>query len=137
MRTACRALWIALMPALLPAAVSAADLASDLVGLARAGATLRQLLQHTAGLLTYARIDWTGSEPPAPDTARYAFLAQPPGRVFEYSNLGYGLVGERLAQAITQRLPREADPAQPEHRPHRGYPAEASRNARSTELIRV
>jgi len=111
MRTACRALWIALMPALLPAAVSAADLASDLVELARAGATLRQLLQHTAGLLTYARIDWTGSEPPAPDTARYAFLAQPPGRVFEYSNLGYGLVGERLAQAIAQRLLREADPA--------------------------
>lgn len=60
--------------------------------------SVRQLLAHTAGLPTYARIHWAdragAREPFARSAARYATPVQPPGAIFEYSNLGYGLVGQ-------------------------------------------
>lgn len=55
-----------------------------------------QLLGHSAGLGTYAQIhyDEMAAAPPfARSVARFGVLVQPPGRVAEYSNLGYGLLG--------------------------------------------
>lgn len=56
-----------------------------------------QLLGHSAGLGTYAQIhygDAAAAPPPfARSVARFGVLVQPPGRVAEYSNLGYGLLG--------------------------------------------
>lgn len=61
-----------------------------------AGITLRQLLSHTSGLPTYARIRY-GADAAAASFEeafrRYGVVVHPPGRVMEYSNLGYGLVG--------------------------------------------
>ncbi len=59
--------------------------------------SLRQLLNHTSGLGTYGRIYWNDRDLPVKNLEdsfhKYGFLAQPPGKVFEYSNLGYGLIG--------------------------------------------
>lgn len=63
---------------------------------------LRQLLNHTSGLGTYAYIAWSDQERPVRSFVesfrKYGFAAQPPGVVSEYSNLGYGLVGHIIAQ---------------------------------------
>ncbi|HYC58421.1 MAG TPA: serine hydrolase domain-containing protein [Thermoanaerobaculia bacterium] len=70
--------------------------------------TLRQLLNHTAGLPTYATIRWSGEASPSHDAAtmfhRYGFAAHPPGTVSEYSNIGYGLVGHIIAEQSGQSL---------------------------------
>ena len=70
--------------------------------------TLRQLLNHTAGLPTYATIRWSGEASPSHDTAtmfrRYGFAAHPPGTVSEYSNLGYGLLGHIIAEQSGRSL---------------------------------
>jgi CubicO group peptidase (beta-lactamase class C family) len=59
--------------------------------------TVRQLLNHTSGLPTYATIRWAGEPSPPHDlremVRRYGFAAHPPGVVSEYSNIGYGLLG--------------------------------------------
>lgn len=56
-----------------------------------------QLLGHSAGLGTYAQIHYGDAIAAAPtfaqEVARFGVLVQPPGRVAEYSNLGYGLLG--------------------------------------------
>ena len=69
---------------------------------APAGApTLAQLLTHTGGLGTYARIRYgedVAKTPAVVDTAaRFGVPVNPPGRIAEYSNLGYGLLGEVVA----------------------------------------
>lgn len=64
--------------------------------------TLDRLLHHTAGLGTYARI-YAGEEIanarafPA-SLQDYSAPVQTPGRVAEYSNLGYGILGEIIAK---------------------------------------
>ncbi|HSX59289.1 MAG TPA: serine hydrolase domain-containing protein [Tahibacter sp.] len=60
--------------------------------------SVAQLLDHTAGLATYAHIYFGDAVARAPAFARsverFGVLVQPPGRVAEYSNLGYGLLGD-------------------------------------------
>lgn len=69
---------------------------------------VRQLLGHTSGLTTYVRIGWGGTTPAVPDAGAdpwpYAFAAQPPGTLFEYANLGYGLLGRIVEARSGQRL---------------------------------
>lgn len=65
--------------------------------------TLRRLANHTAGLATYARgclVDDSVCDP-SPVTAiqRYGVAVWKPGEMFDYSNLGYGVLGEVVAQA--------------------------------------
>ena len=75
MRTACRALWIALMPALLPAAASAADLASDLVELARAGSlrTFSYALVHRGEVIVAGAQGVADPDRSTPASARTPF----------------------------------------------------------------
>ncbi len=63
--------------------------------------TLTQLLTHTSGLGTYARIRYGEAMANAPDALEdwreHAVTVNTPGRIAEYSNLGYGILGEVLS----------------------------------------
>jgi CubicO group peptidase (beta-lactamase class C family) len=64
-------------------------------------ATVRRVATHTAGLTTYNRkcaVQDTGCEV-STETAirRYGILFWPPGEHFDYSNLGYGILGELVS----------------------------------------
>lgn len=82
---------------LLPALRSKEDSADPL-----AGVTLARLLHHTAGLGTYAQIHYGDAIPAGAGQASsaqrpYLRTVQTPGRIAEYSNLGYGLIGAAIA----------------------------------------
>lgn len=66
------------------------------------GVTLDRLLHHTSGLGTYARILYGDDIAPAAaqiaEAQRpYLHPTQTPGRIAEYSNIGYGLIGDVIA----------------------------------------
>jgi CubicO group peptidase (beta-lactamase class C family) len=79
--------------------------AAKLTGLAgdASGADIRRILSHTSGLplhwqFFYANEDYR--EPPMDDTIlRYGILVNPPGELFQYSNLGYGILGHIVSQS--------------------------------------
>src|SRR5262245_44503619 len=79
---------------------------TGLAGSANA-ATVRGLLSHTAGLplhtqLYYADRDYS---PPSPEETirRYGVLVFPPGQVFEYANLGYGILDYHIERVSGRR----------------------------------
>jgi CubicO group peptidase (beta-lactamase class C family) len=67
-----------------------------------AGATVRRLLSHTAGLPFHYEWVYQGEGHRARTSseviARYGVLINPPGTTFLYSNLGYGVLGEIMAR---------------------------------------
>jgi CubicO group peptidase (beta-lactamase class C family) len=67
-----------------------------------ARATVRRVATHTAGLSTFDlgfEADRPGSRLPAEEVIRrYGVLVWPPGDHFDYSNLGYGILGEVIAR---------------------------------------
>ena len=69
-----------------------------LTGLAgdAAGATVRRVMSHTAGLPLHYQFYYANEPYPVVSNdetiARYGILVNPPGEVYEYSNLGYGIV---------------------------------------------
>jgi len=67
-------------------------------------ATVRRIANHTAGLTTFA-LDCDMPEPCSMDRVirRYAVLVKPPGGMFDYSNLAYGVLGEVISQASGRR----------------------------------
>lgn len=71
-----------------------------------AGATVRRLLSHTAGLPLHYQFfyDGSGYEPPGMDETitRYGILVHPPGEVYQYSNLGYGVL-DHIITRVTGR----------------------------------
>lgn len=85
--------------------------AARITGLAGdpAAATVRRVMSHTAGLpLHYQFFYETDTDrPPAMDStiARYGILIHRPGAVYEYSNLGYGILDRVIARASARNYP--------------------------------
>ena len=67
-----------------------------------ADVTIKHLLNHTSGLpmhFNYFYVDEPYEPQPLEDTLnRYGFLMHAPGEVYQYSNLGYGVLGYIISQ---------------------------------------
>ena len=78
--------------------------AAKITGLAgpASGATVRRVLSHTAGLPLHYRFFYAGGSVTRPSMdeaiSRYAIVVYPPGAVYNYSNLGYGVLEEIIAK---------------------------------------
>ena len=78
--------------------------AAKITGLAgdASGATVRRLLAHTAGLPLHYRFFYEGGSVARPTMdeaiSRYAIVVHPPGAMYNYSNLGYGVLEEIIAK---------------------------------------
>jgi CubicO group peptidase (beta-lactamase class C family) len=72
-----------------------------------AGATVRRVLSHTAGLPFHYEWVYQGESHRARTgdeaIARYGVLVAPPGAVFQYSNIGYGVLGAILERVSGRR----------------------------------
>lgn len=65
------------------------------------GATVRRVANHTAGLPVHHHFFIVGQRAPPPmeeTIRRYGQIVLPPGERFQYSNLGYGLIGHAIAR---------------------------------------
>lgn len=66
-------------------------------------ATVRRVMSHTAGLPLHYRFFYEGGADrrPTMDEAigRYAIVVYPPGDVYNYSNLGFGIIEQIIARA--------------------------------------
>ena len=66
-------------------------------------ATVRRVLSHSAGLPLHYQFFYAGlpySEPSMDDTiTRYGILVNPPGALYLYSNLGYGIIDSIIERA--------------------------------------
>lgn len=75
-----------------------------LTGLAgdASGATVRRVMSHTAGLPLHYQFYYAGNAYSALSNdetiARYGILVNPPGDVYNYSNLGYGIIDHIIAR---------------------------------------
>jgi len=71
-------------------------------------ATVRRVANHTAGLPIHENFFYADEDrhlPPFTETIRrYGILVRPPGERFEYSNLGYGLLEQAIAQTSRQNF---------------------------------
>lgn len=76
-----------------------------LTGLAgdASGATVRRVLSHTAGLPLHYQFYYRSNAYPALSNdetiSRYGILVNPPGDVYNYSNLGYGIIDHIIARS--------------------------------------
>lgn len=69
-------------------------------------ASIRQVLSHTSGLPLHYHFFYENTDeqlaPMEQTIRRYGILVNPPGEVFEYSNLGYGILGELISRVSGQ-----------------------------------
>lgn len=78
--------------------------AGKLTGLAgdASAATVRRVLGHTAGLPLHYQFYYSDEPYPVVSNdetiARYGIIVNPPGEVFQYSNLGYGIIDEMISR---------------------------------------
>ena len=66
--------------------------------------TVQRVADHMAGLTTF-NLDCDSAPPCSGESviARFGVIIRPPGEAFDYSNLGYGILGDVIAHASTQR----------------------------------
>lgn len=66
------------------------------------GATVRRVMSHTAGLPLHYQFYYVNESYPVVSNdetiARYGILVTPPGAVYEYSNLGYGIIDHIISR---------------------------------------
>ncbi len=78
--------------------------AGKLTGLAgdASAATVRRVLNHTAGLPLHYQFYYSSEPYPVVSNdetiSRYGILVNPPGEVFQYSNLGYGIIDQIITR---------------------------------------
>lgn len=71
--------------------------------------TVRMLLNHTSGLPRHYKFYYADQEKPLPETEfiqRYGHAMLPPGQVFDYSNIGYGVL-----ELIIEHVSKQAYPS--------------------------
>jgi CubicO group peptidase (beta-lactamase class C family) len=69
-------------------------------------ATVRRVMSHTAGLPLHYQFYYSNQSYPVVSNdetiARYGILVNPPGEVYEYSNLGYGIIDQIISRTAGQ-----------------------------------
>jgi CubicO group peptidase (beta-lactamase class C family) len=66
--------------------------------------TVQRVADHTAGFTTF-NLDCASAAPCGPDRVidRFGVIVRPPDEAFDYSNLGYGILGNVIARTSKQR----------------------------------
>jgi len=68
-------------------------------------ATIRRVMSQTSGLTTFSRWCVNAADPHCnidSEIERYGVLVWPPGEVFDYSNLSYGIMGDVVARVSAE-----------------------------------